>query len=469
MRQVDAVAKGTAAGIKSAFAGVGSLLVGGAMISGLRSLMNDFDRVGKLAVRFGTSAESIQRVGVAAEVAGTDVEAVANAMTKAGIAASKAVEQGGSMAELFQRAGINAKEFAAANVDQKLLMIAEAYRAAGDDASKTNAIIEIMGSRAGANLIPLISNVEALKAEMAAVAVVTDETVRRIEEANDTMTRAGNTLKVYFAQALSFFSETAERIGAAMAGQGFKTIAQMEEQVMRDNAANRLRQRGELITDEQGQPVQRPAFAPNTEAGREQVRQAEENARRIEAELAVMKEEAKKAEEAAKSARGSLGSFEQSYEALLSKSNARLKERTKLLKESAEAQAQQGFQDTLQIPTANLGRFKEMQAILAEQTAQIRSMPISASEQTQKLLALDQQFREAVLTLQNAAGPAFDRQTQEAAQTEPERQRAAAAATERQGAGTSAAADKAATETTLQKVANFLEQLNTKLPQPVLV
>jgi hypothetical protein len=154
MRQVDTVAKGTAAGIKSAFAGVGSMLVGGAIVSGLKSLMNDFDRVGKLASRFNTSAESIQRVSVAAQVAGTDVEAVANAMTKAGIAASKAVESGGQMADLFQRAGISARDFAAANVDEKLLMIAEAYRAAGTDASKTNAIIEIMGSRAGAISFP---------------------------------------------------------------------------------------------------------------------------------------------------------------------------------------------------------------------------------------------------------------------------------------------------------------------------
>ena len=53
--------------------------------------------------------------------------------------------------------------------------------------------------------------------------------------------------------------------------------------------------------------------------------------------------------------------------------------------------------------------------------------------------------------------------------TEPERQRAAAAAAELHGAGASADSEKIATESTLQKVAKFLEELNTKLPQPVLV
>jgi hypothetical protein len=229
MRQVDTVAKGTAAGIKSAFAGVGSMLVGGAIVSGLKSLMNDFDRVGKLASRFNTSAESIQRVSVAAQVAGTDVEAVANAMTKAGIAASKAVESGGQMADLFRRAGISARDFAAANVDEKLLMIAEAYRAAGTDASKTNAIIEIMGSRAGANLIPLISNLEALKAEMQGVSVASDDVVRKIEAANDRLTRLSNNMKVGFASVIGFITDTSERLGNALAGGAGHTIKELEE------------------------------------------------------------------------------------------------------------------------------------------------------------------------------------------------------------------------------------------------
>jgi hypothetical protein len=203
--------------IKQAFSGLGGILAGGAVLAGLKTLMNDFDRVGKLATRFGDSAESIQRVGVAAKVAGTDVEQVAQAMTKAGIAASKAVEGSESMAELFRRAGINARDFASANIDQKLLLIAQAYRDAGDDAQKTNAIIEIMGSRAGGNLIPLISNVEALRKEMEGVAVVSDDMVRKLEAANDRFTRIGNTAKVSIAGAIEQFVLLNERIGSILA------------------------------------------------------------------------------------------------------------------------------------------------------------------------------------------------------------------------------------------------------------
>ena len=73
--------------------------------------MNEFDRIGDLAVRFDTSAETIQKVGAAAKLSGADIEAVAGAMTKAGIAATNAADNGGEMAEKFAKAGIDAREF----------------------------------------------------------------------------------------------------------------------------------------------------------------------------------------------------------------------------------------------------------------------------------------------------------------------------------------------------------------------
>ena len=155
------------------------------IVSGTKQLMDEFDRIGDLAVRFDTSAETIQKVGVAAKMSGTDIEAVAGAMTKAGIAATNAADNGGEMAEKFAKAGIDAREFAAADLDKKLLMIAQAYQDAAGDASKLNAIISIMGSKGGANLIPLISNVDELRATMEGASVATNESVASIQKAND--------------------------------------------------------------------------------------------------------------------------------------------------------------------------------------------------------------------------------------------------------------------------------------------
>ena len=270
MGRVANSANTSAGKIKEAFKGLSGILVGGAIAAGLKQLMNDFDRVGKLATRFGTSSESIQRVSVAAEIAGTNIEQVANAMTKAGVAASQAALNGGTMAKTFERAGIDAQQFANAQLDQKVLMVARSFERAGDDAGKTNAIIEILGTRAGANLIPLIQNVQALEKEMANVSVVSDQMVRKIEEANDRMTRFGNDAKVAAAGVLQGFINLSERLGSLMADLGDvaklaaaiplaltgnvmplwhvlqtgKTIKEMEEIEARANAINQLTREG---------------------------------------------------------------------------------------------------------------------------------------------------------------------------------------------------------------------------------
>ena len=183
-QQIEANTNNISAGfgrLQSVMASVGLAFSGTVIIAEIRRVMEHFDRVNDLAVRFGTSAESIQRVGEAAKLAGSDIDMVARAMTKAGVAATQAVNEGGAIAETFQRAGINAREFERASLDKKLLTVAEAFKAANGDASKQNEILKLIGMRA-ADLIPLISNVDGLKSAMADASVVSDEAVKKIAD-----------------------------------------------------------------------------------------------------------------------------------------------------------------------------------------------------------------------------------------------------------------------------------------------
>ena len=218
------------------------------IIAGARELMNEFDRIGDLAVRFDTSAETIQRVGVAAKMSGTDIEAVAGAMTKAGIAATNAADNGGEMAEKFAKAGIDAREFSEADLDKKLVMIAQAYQDAAGDASKLNAIISIMGSKGGANLIPLISNVDELRATMEGASIATNEAVASIQKANDEIDAMTQTLKVWGAELIGYLVEgvqgAGERVGNILAGGVGKTIEELDADVERLTAKARLAEKG---------------------------------------------------------------------------------------------------------------------------------------------------------------------------------------------------------------------------------
>lgn len=250
MARVGNVATRTGDKIKQAFSGLGGLLAGGAILGGLKTIMDDFDRVAKLATRFGASAEDIQRVSVAADLAGVSIDTVARVLTKMSVAASDAGTGSKEMAEAFERAGINADKFKNAGLEEQLIMLSEAFNRARGDADATNQIIELMGTRAAAQMIPLIDNTAALKAEMQGVSVASDETVRRIEAANDRLTRFFNDVKVAGAGAIGLITDTAERFGSLLGGAGFKTIREMEEIELRAQAIAQLTREGLLQGDD---------------------------------------------------------------------------------------------------------------------------------------------------------------------------------------------------------------------------
>ena len=246
MGRVANSANTAAAKIKQAFSGLGGILAGGAVLAGLKTMMNDFDQVAKVATRFGASAEEIQRVSVAADLAGTSIDTVARVLTKMSVAASDAATGNKAMAESFAKAGINADQFKNAGLDQQLIQLSEAFNRARGDADATNQIIELMGTRAASQMIPLIDNTAALRDEMAGVSVASDETVRRIEAANDRMTRFFNDLKVSAAGAIGFITDTSERFGSLFGGAGFKTIRELEEIELRAQAIAQLTREGLL-------------------------------------------------------------------------------------------------------------------------------------------------------------------------------------------------------------------------------
>lgn len=277
-RQIESRTKEMGSKMSGAMREFTGILVGGMALAGLKTLMNDFDKVAKVATRFGASAEEIQRVSVAADLAGTSIDTVARVLTKMSVAASDAATGNKAMAESFAKAGINADQFKNAGLDQQLIQLSEAFNRARGDADATNQIIELMGTRAASQMIPLIDNTAALRAEMEGVSVASDDVVRKIEAANDRMTRLGNDIKIVFANLLQSLTDTSERIGSILAqGDGLfrlvdgvakatrgnmlplfevlgtsRTIAEMEEIELRAQAIAQLTREGLLTgTDAQ--------------------------------------------------------------------------------------------------------------------------------------------------------------------------------------------------------------------------
>lgn len=425
------------------FAGAGNLVRDFAtgiaftgIVAGARELMNEFDRIGDLAVRFDTSAETIQRVGAAAKMSGTDIEAVAGAMTKAGIAATNAADNGGEMAEKFKLAGIDAKEFAAADLDKKLLMISAAYQAAAGDASKLNAIISIMGSKGGANLIPLISNLDELTASMNGAAVASDDTVAKIQEVNDTIDKSTMQLKVWAAELLGYFVQVSERIGDRLGGGVGRTVKEMDAEIEKMNAKSRLAAKG--ISEPEAAPAPakpsmfewRPIGSPMRTAEDVAPKQSQatlDYEKQVADEIAAMKEEAAEKEKAAaeKTANDKIAAIEAVKTAELNAFNDQVANTTSLMTMTSEYNANlEGISATAGETNSFL---QEQSAILESNLDLTDSLSTSTEDQNEylgdqaKQLEIVKGLYEDINTEENEAQKKYREKAEEKAKDDQEK------------------------------------------------
>lgn len=161
---------------------MGKMFIGafaiGAVIGKINSLREELDRVGKLATRLNVLPSTIEKLGHAAKLAGSDVEMVVKTMSKLAVASMGA-------GDAFAKSGIDAKAFAGADVETQVLMLAEAYQKAGSDISKTMEIQRMLGEE-GQNLIPLLKQgPEAIKETMGEASAGYDNLVAFTESLND--------------------------------------------------------------------------------------------------------------------------------------------------------------------------------------------------------------------------------------------------------------------------------------------
>jgi hypothetical protein len=241
MRQIDATAKSTAAGIKQAFSGIGSLIAGGAVVGAMTGLLKRMDDISDGARRIGISAEEFQKIGNAAALVGTSVEAVNKAMIRAGVAANKAAREGGDMAEAFARASLDPAKFAAAGLEERIKMVAEAQRAANGDARQMSELFEAIGVKAAG------IDFSALAEEMGNVSAASSETVEALARANDELDKAKQSATIFGATLLkALVIDPAERLGSFLGGAGFKTIKELEEIELRAQAIAQLTREGLL-------------------------------------------------------------------------------------------------------------------------------------------------------------------------------------------------------------------------------
>lgn len=204
--------------LKNAATTLGPALAGAFAIGGIRQMAQEADRIGKLANRLNTSAETLQRLGFAADLSGSNLETVANALTRAGRKASDLENSG--LQKAFKELNVSQEAFLNADVDGKLQLLADGFVNAESEAAAFQALFTILEDDAK-QLIPLLRNgSEGIAELMGEANVLTEEQIAKIEAMNDSMTRFKNLsvpIKGAFMDMLAAISSGVQKLGVVLA------------------------------------------------------------------------------------------------------------------------------------------------------------------------------------------------------------------------------------------------------------
>jgi hypothetical protein len=203
--------------LKATFAGVFAGIGIGSLV---RNTISELSNIGNLAQQFGVSAESLQRIGQVASESGVSIDQVGAAMGR--LVRSVQAAQGGTgkQADAFRDLGLSVKELAGLTPEQQFLRLADAVASAADRQKAYSATVDVAGRSAG-NLIPILQQGSAaLKEQFDTIGVVSDETVAKIKQVEDSFSRLGKQITVGLGPAIAFVGKF------ALAGtEAFKFVA----------------------------------------------------------------------------------------------------------------------------------------------------------------------------------------------------------------------------------------------------
>lgn len=211
LAKADASVAKFKANCKSQGSGLGQSLFGGlkgglgammpamgiaAVAAGFKAATNSMDDLADTALRLGESTEMIQRVTHASEIlAGVDAEG----LTKSFLRLEKSLGELDNEAatQALADLGITAESLADAPLDEKILMMAEAFQKARKSGTGYNDILDLLGKSAG-DLIPMfMQSREAITGMFDDAHIIPDAEVQHMAEINDKIDGYVNNIKAW--------------------------------------------------------------------------------------------------------------------------------------------------------------------------------------------------------------------------------------------------------------------------------
>ena len=206
--------------IKEMFAGA---FATGAIIAGLKGVIDKGDEISDLAQRFRISSEALQRLGMAAEVTGSSMETIARSMNKLRLAQSEAVNGNQDLRATFANMGISVEQLAGMGTEELYYHVADAVAGAAGETDKLQIATSVFGNRLGGELLPLLDmGGDELRRLGGSAAVMSDATIDSLGNAADEIKMLQQTFTVAFGTIVGAvimpFINVIKTLGAAFGG-----------------------------------------------------------------------------------------------------------------------------------------------------------------------------------------------------------------------------------------------------------
>lgn len=192
MSQSFGTLKTVAAGLIGTFAGL-------ATIGGIKSVINDLDKLNTVSERSGISANALSGLAFVAKQTGTDLDVLAKGVNKLSIGMSE-ISTGGNdkLKKLFEGLGLADLAKGAATGEEALTRLAEVFPRLSD-IDQARVAAEAFGEKIGSQLVPALSagrkELEGMIKEGKELFPVTNELAKAADDFNDSMGKLSLVLK----------------------------------------------------------------------------------------------------------------------------------------------------------------------------------------------------------------------------------------------------------------------------------
>lgn len=206
LEQMRGQARQFAGSLKGMLAGAFSVTAIVAFADRMREIRNQ-------ALRLGTSAESVQRIGKAAKSADVDFEALAKSLNKVTLEAAKAARGDKAAGNIFERLHMDGAKFVMLPMEQKLIALSAAFERSRGSGDATAAMLELLGER-GTEIIPLLAQgPKALAEGMKNAQVQSNATVRELANFSKQVEKIESQTKRWLGSFIGGLSQAAAWLG----------------------------------------------------------------------------------------------------------------------------------------------------------------------------------------------------------------------------------------------------------------